>query len=164
MSAVNLLLVQSFIPFGYFNFNGVSWTLSVEAFFYLTFPFLIWASLKLNIRKNLNKSIVVFIVIWIGLFILNMSLEEKGAFFVWMLHIFPVARLFEFSIGILLGLIFIEKSKKVVVNRKLFTIIELFSLILFLCSILLSAHLDVGIVRGVYFVPIWCIIIYIFCL
>lgn len=35
MSVINLSLVQSFVPSQgtYFNFNGVSWTLSVEAFF-----------------------------------------------------------------------------------------------------------------------------------
>ena len=42
MSIVNLSLLQSFVPNQgtYFNFNGVSWTLSVEMFFYITFPFL----------------------------------------------------------------------------------------------------------------------------
>jgi len=40
----NLLLVQAWIPLSpwYFSFNGVSWSISTEFFFYLAFPLLIW--------------------------------------------------------------------------------------------------------------------------
>lgn len=41
--AANLLLVHGWVPSAsyYFSFNGVSWSISTEAFFYLAFPFLI---------------------------------------------------------------------------------------------------------------------------
>jgi len=42
--AANLLLVHGWIPSAsyYFSFNGVSWSISTEVFFYLVFPFLIY--------------------------------------------------------------------------------------------------------------------------
>jgi peptidoglycan/LPS O-acetylase OafA/YrhL len=43
VAAANLFLVHGWIPSAsyYFSFNGVSWSISTEAFFYLAFPFLI---------------------------------------------------------------------------------------------------------------------------
>jgi peptidoglycan/LPS O-acetylase OafA/YrhL len=43
IAAANLLLFHGWIPSAsyYFSFNGVSWSISTEAFFYLAFPFLI---------------------------------------------------------------------------------------------------------------------------
>lgn len=164
MSAINLLLVQSFIPIQstYFNFNGVSWTLSVEAFFYLTFPFLLWAFTKLKVSQNIIKSLLVFFVVWVVLFQLNRNLNEDNHFYIWMLHIFPLARLFEFSTGMLLGLIFIKNSEKTILNKKIINVLELLCLLLFVGLLLISEKLDVGTVRGVYFVPLWCLLIYIF--
>lgn len=164
ISAINLLLVQSFIPDRgtYFNFNGVSWTLSVEAVFYLLLPFLLWIFTKIKIKTNILKSILVLIAVWIVLFILNANLNEDSHFLVWLLHIFPLTRLFEFSTGILLALIFVEKSNRVTVNKTRFTIIEILSLLLFVGALLASVGLDIGIVGGVYFVPTWCMLIYTF--
>ncbi|MGG0454268.1 acyltransferase [Priestia megaterium] len=165
MSAINLSLIQSFVPSQstYFNFNGVSWTLSVEAFFYLTFPFLLWYFSRIKVSKHIGKSLGTLILIWVALFILNMNLDENKHVFVWLLHIIPVARLFEFTTGIILGLIFLSKiQKKSGLNKKLFSGLETFSLILFLGSMALSTQFDIGAVRGGFFIPIWCILIYIF--
>lgn len=62
----------------------------------------------------------------------------------------------------LLGLIYVKKSDKTIVNNTLFNILVLSCLLLFIGLLLYSKELDVGIVRGVYFVPIWCLLIYTF--
>lgn len=165
MSLINLLLVQSFIPNQgtYFNFNSVSWTLSVEAVFYISLPFLLWIFSKINVRTNIVKSILILIAVWTILFILNAKLSENNHFLVWLLHIFPISRLFEFSAGILLALIFVENSKKLKsINMTIFTVFEILILLFFVVALLFSVSLDVGIVRGVYFVPIWCLLIFTF--
>jgi peptidoglycan/LPS O-acetylase OafA/YrhL len=43
IAAANLFLIHGWIPAAsyYFSFNGVSWSISTEVFFYLAFPFLI---------------------------------------------------------------------------------------------------------------------------
>ncbi|WP_028549054.1 acyltransferase family protein [Paenibacillus sp. UNC451MF] len=164
MSSINLLLIQSFFPnqATYFNFNGVSWTLSVEAIFYLTFPFLVWIFTKLRMNKNVFRAFFLFLAIWIALLLLNAKLTEDNSFYVWLLHIFPVARLFEFACGAVLGLIFVEKFSGVNQVKSKFTVLELLSVGLFIVLLVVSRGVDVGIVRGVYFVPIWCLLIFVY--
>ncbi|MFE5320224.1 acyltransferase family protein [Paenibacillus sp. NPDC056579] len=167
MSAINLMLIHSFIPSQatYFNFNGVSWTLSVESVFYLTFPFIIWLFTKFRVTRNVLKSLIVLFAAWLIMFLLNMNLDADNNLWVWMLHIFPITRLFEFMTGVLLGIIFIEQSTnklKFVNNTKLFHWLELLSLLSFVISLVLSKQMSPAIVRGVYFVPVWCFLIYVF--
>lgn len=164
MSLINLFLVQSFIPNQgtYFNFNGVSWTLSVEAFFYLSFPFLMWLFKKVRLDYHLFKTSLIFFLVWIILFGLNKNVNEGNHFDIWLLHIFPISRLFEFSVGMLLGLIFVKKINKPAVNQALFSIWELFSILLFIGAFLYSISMDVGTIRGVYYLPVWCLLIIIF--
>lgn len=165
MSIINLLLVQSFVPNEgtYFNFNGVSWTLSVEAVFYLTFPFLLWMFSKLKVAKHTVFTISVIGVVCVILFLLNMSLDENNEFLKWLLHIFPVARLFEFSTGIILGLFFVKRnSGRGTSKYNIVTSLEFLSVGAFFAALWFSVGLDVGIVRGVFFVPVWCLLIYVF--
>ena len=165
MSVINLTLIQSFVPnqATYFNFNGVSWTLSVEMFFYLTFPFLLFFFSKINIKKHVFISISVLCVVWLGIFHTKLNLDENNTFYVWLLHIFPVARLFEFAAGIMLGLIFVSRFKKgQVVNKKTFSWLEFMAITVFLGSMAYSVNFGVGAVRGGFFIPVWCLLIYVF--
>jgi peptidoglycan/LPS O-acetylase OafA/YrhL len=164
MSGVNLLLIQSFFPSPgtYFNFNGVSWTLSVEVFFYLNFPFLIWIFMKMKVDKHVGKSLIAITLVWGILLLLNQSLGEHYNIYVWMLHILPIARLFEFALGIILGLIFISRKNNSSSRKYLYSILELACVVLSIVMVLFSAKLSVGIVRSVYYIPLWCVLIYIF--
>ncbi|MBO1512371.1 acyltransferase family protein [Metabacillus bambusae] len=162
MSIINLSLIQSFSPSSatYFNFNGVSWTLSVEAFFYLTFPFLIFNIRKLKIHNYKFISILLLTIVWIGLFVLNFNLNESNHFLIWALHIFPVARLFEFITGIVLGLIFVKTQNNW--SSEKHSIAEISAVLLFMVALLISVNLHTGAVRGGFFIPVWCILVYIF--
>jgi peptidoglycan/LPS O-acetylase OafA/YrhL len=164
MSGVNLLLVHSFFPSPgtYFNFNGVSWTLSVEAFFYLTFPFLLWTLLKIDMKKHIGKLLIFISAVWGILLVLNQSLGEQYSIYVWMLHIFPVARLFEFSLGIILGLIFVSRENNHYLKDSVFSILELLCVGLCIGMVLYSSNFSIGIVRSVYYIPLWCVLIYTF--
>ncbi len=100
----SLLLVQAWIPIldTTFAFNGVSWSLSAEFFFYLVFPLLIWQS-NLPARRLANLTItllsVTFFVALSGLFNLpemacgTVSYHE-------LLYAGPLCRVFEFTLGI----------------------------------------------------------------
>lgn len=101
--------------------------------------------------------------IWLGLFSFNLNLDENNHFIIWMLHIFPVARLFEFATGMILGLIFVTKVRKgKALDKKLFSGLETLTLVLFIGLMAVSTQFDVGAIRGGFFIPIWCILIYVF--
>ena len=126
----NLTLIHSFIPFGNISFNGVSWSLSNELFFYVLFPFLIFIVLK---YFTIQRMIVVAISLWlifIGIFLF--ILPQNSSFTTWLSYYFPGVRVFEFIIGIILGLLFFKvKEKGLRLSKLVFNLLEISSIVLF---------------------------------
>lgn len=113
-SLSNLFLVQAWIPDNSYldSANGVSWSLSVDLLYYLTFPALIFLARK--VRDNL---------LWLTLIgtvalVILMPLVSKtflpatpqwiwgeGASWtqIWFVYLFPPVRLLEFFVGMLLA-------------------------------------------------------------
>lgn len=116
----NLTLTQSWIPYPsyFFSYNGVSWSLSTELFFYAMFPLLI-----INIRKNWPLKLL-FSVSLLGLSFLIISITRPPAVITgdiitsasW-LYIWPPARLLEFVFGMLAGLVVMQKSDSLLDSR-----------------------------------------------
>lgn len=105
--ALNLLLLQSYVPYRNinFDFNGVTWTLSLEITFYLLF---------LYFRKISNKQLIITILL---LLFIKISLEtfwyiySIQAYKHWLFFVFPLFRLPEFLIGILLCRLYLENKQ-----------------------------------------------------
>ena len=94
-----LLLSQSWFssPSVFNALNSVSWSLSCEAFFYLLFPALIFAAVRLPVGvRRLAFAALVFDVIAIPTWVFGPN--------VWLDYIFPPTRLLEFLCGMLLAL------------------------------------------------------------
>lgn len=103
ITPLNLTLIHAWIPSrsAYFSLNGVSWSISTELFFYLCFPVLIrdWSS------AWAKKLMLTFVVLtstvlcgnWLGL--PGLSNESSGLTTHWLVFINPIARLFEFVLG-----------------------------------------------------------------
>lgn len=98
----SFFLLQSWIPVNAFNFafNGVSWSLSAELFFYLVFPLLV-----INYERNWLRNLALsFIPIPVFAFLANyyqlpyQPSETVG--FHGLLYVSPFARVFEFALGI----------------------------------------------------------------
>ncbi|MDR1243422.1 MAG: acyltransferase, partial [Deltaproteobacteria bacterium] len=93
----NFLLVHDWVLIGNIaqTWNGVSWTLSCEWFFYLVAVFLFMRMLKA--RHELHW---ILISLWILLVMLNIiSLTQGWAGMSKFMHMHPVFRLFEFTVG-----------------------------------------------------------------
>jgi peptidoglycan/LPS O-acetylase OafA/YrhL len=101
---LNVLLLQSWVPYKdfFFTLNAVSWSLSVELFFYLSFPLLIWRWKEYWHWKVLIALLMALSMIFIGNYFQLPSWQNTttdiGLDAV--AYINPLARLFEFVLGI----------------------------------------------------------------
>jgi peptidoglycan/LPS O-acetylase OafA/YrhL len=123
----NLLLVQSWIPVAnsYFSYNGISWSISTEVFFYLMFPLMIASFGKRWLFWLLASAIVS-----IGFF----AMANNGAFplesgdhvsITGLIYINPAVRLFEFVLGMCCCLFWKRlQSVRLPDSALLFTVLE----------------------------------------
>ena len=106
---LNLTLLQAFIPDRAINFafNGVTWTLSVEMFFYVCF---------ILIQKMSDRSVLR---LFTALLLIKLALEslwvfyDLNAFTHWLFFVFPVFRLPEFLLGVLICRLYFKSPSSV---------------------------------------------------
>lgn len=158
----NMLLIHSFIPFGNVSFNGVSWSLSDEMFFYATFPFCIL--FFLNYLQGILRKMLFILGIWIMTILLIITtFPEPSNFNTWFAYFFPGVRLVEFLVGIFLGLVFIEKEKYLSKLPKIiFSILEILTLTLLVVMILIAPIFIQNLRYGLIFIPFWANLIFVF--
>lgn len=104
----NFLLMQSFIPVAhtYWGYNAVSWSISTEAFFYVSFLFL--SLLKPKYLLSL------FLMLTFTLVASHLYEFESRDFMVWSYYINPISRSVDFIAGILLYHLYeYSKDKKI---------------------------------------------------
>lgn len=115
----NLLLVHAWIPKSayYFSYNGVSWSVSTEAFFYLAFPLLLisWQRtwwLKFG-AACLGLALVFIIVDRSGLPAYGSPLGTEGHLATQhgLLYIHPATRIFEFILGMVAATVW-QKARR----------------------------------------------------
>jgi peptidoglycan/LPS O-acetylase OafA/YrhL len=103
------LLLQAWVPLPeiFFGYNGPSWSLSAEAFFYLLFPLIIGPALRASRPGRwiggliLAMATIVISLVTVGTSI-SASLGIPDGAVTYLLYIFPPYRLLEFAIGVLL--------------------------------------------------------------
>jgi len=127
---LHLLLLQSWIPGYPITLNTPGWSLSVEAFFYFCFPFLlIW------VYKQKTKSLIIFsIIFWIATqFVLLNLLNSEAYAPKTKLHDFiyynPVMHLNTFIMGLLCGVYFKKYGEKRISSKNGFWLILSFVVI-----------------------------------
>lgn len=118
---LTLSLLQAWAPQGALTWNSVSWSLSVEAFFYLLFPFLLSRSKKLS-TTSLSLGILALWLISLSLSFGYVVLHPDGLdkvnspettlFWKNILSFNPLVRLPEFMIGMLTGRLFLAGVAK----------------------------------------------------
>ncbi|MDQ2785519.1 MAG: acyltransferase [Chloroflexota bacterium] len=97
---LTLFLLQAWVPVNRVQtaFNGVSWSLSVEFFFYLCFPLLLW-----RWRRTWHVKLAAsFLLVCGSILVANDWLPHlpRGAAVPDVVYFFPPARLWEFVVGV----------------------------------------------------------------
>jgi peptidoglycan/LPS O-acetylase OafA/YrhL len=100
-------LTQAWSPATACKWNCPGWTLSVEAFFYALFPFLLAPLVLLPVRKLVGLAATVWLIALIGpgYVALGLPASDRLDFYV---STTPIARLPEFVIGMAAGLAFLR--------------------------------------------------------
>lgn len=125
--ASNVLLLQAwFNDFRYvFSFNAVSWSISVEAFFYAVFPLLIY---RIEQTWPIKLVLCTFIVALLCLFYQDqfaMGLIPESRFPSWVIIQFnPLARLLEFMVGMTAFVLWRKYLQEISISRSVWTVIE----------------------------------------
>ena len=113
---MGISLQQAWFPSKAMSFNTPAWSITVEWFFYLCFPFIFNRFYK---RPNISFIIAATLIIWlISQYILHYLLDSSfyngfpspsHSF----IHYFPLLHLNEFLIGNVTGLLFIKYLRKI---------------------------------------------------
>jgi peptidoglycan/LPS O-acetylase OafA/YrhL len=161
---LNLLLLQSWVssPNYYFSLNAVSWSLSVELFFYFSFILLVGCSTKTLIRLAL---VLLILIVTLAAYIIFKGggswTAENGDLKLshWVFYINPIVRSLDFITGLLIYRISFTK-----VYKKYSSFNEIFSIfLLFLGTYIFSAYQFPEILRSqLLYLPLIAYVIYSF--
>jgi peptidoglycan/LPS O-acetylase OafA/YrhL len=120
-SLLVLTLLQAWVPPAALTWNAVAWSLSVEAFFYVLFPFL----MLLLMRRSQPQLLLIAVASWLtslafsgSYVVLNpdhltvVNADVLGAFWLNALKFNPLARLPEFLLGMACGFLFLRSRRE----------------------------------------------------
>lgn len=165
----NIMLLQSWYPNGQgaFSYNGVSWTLSCELFFYLTLPFVLLACSRRALQTKTTLILIVMILIMFLIWLVSWSAGHdlvEYSFKWWFYVISPYLRWMDFLFGISLGYAFLKVKSVRPTRPNMFSLIEILSLVSVVgfYFYFLYADLPFKWSYGAYFNPLFGVIIYIF--
>ncbi|EFC7604137.1 acyltransferase [Escherichia coli] len=127
----NVFLVQSFIPIQdyYFSFNSVSWSISCEMFFYVSFCFLT------RLKTKYLACVLLFVLVINFYFLINPPITISQH---WLFYINPVFRIGDFIIGMMLCRVFINTSARP--NNTVCSIIEIASILSLLLTVYIATN------------------------
>ncbi len=131
-------LLQAWVPIYRVQtaFNGVSWSLSVECFFYLCFPLLLW-----RWRQTWRVKLAFTFLLTAGaIFVADRGLPylPRGAEVRDVVYFFPLTRLWEFAVGVATAHLWRAVQPRVRCGRRLGTALEVLAVAIVLIVMVLS--------------------------
>lgn len=174
-AGIDALLLQSFFPTEgvYYSWNGVAWYLSVCAFLYFVFPWVLRRFKKDKTEKEFIKDGLLLFALQVVLSVgfsggLKLVHIGNNKLVTWFTYIFPVMRLIDFVIGCKLGLVYkkrIEKMSEANEDKGFYTTLEICAIaILCFCVFLCGNKVisEVGLNKSALWTIPVCLTIYLF--
>jgi peptidoglycan/LPS O-acetylase OafA/YrhL len=168
-----IFLLQSYFPNGIqvFAFNSLAWFISDLVLFYFLTPFILFYFHKLHIVEHLKTLLMLLVMIFfceISLAYLFNNSMEGYTFGWWFFYISPYFRIFDYIIGLVLGLVFMSSdgffTLRMSINRILFSALEVISILFFVYSFYWVRFFSQypPLVMGAYFIPFCVFVIFVF--
>jgi peptidoglycan/LPS O-acetylase OafA/YrhL len=158
----NLLLIQSYIPHLAiaFSFDGVAWSLSDEATFYVVFPWLMqgWHAVAAHFRRW--HVILMMSVLWVSL--VAVLVPYHSSWQSWIAYIFPGTRLVDFFIGAGAALLFHRTQWNPQASYRQWTIWEVAALLFAFSTIAVGPHIEQSLRFSALYLPAWAVILWVF--
>ena len=159
--AAQALLVQSWIasvPI-YFGVNGPAWSISVEAFFYLLFPFVAFGLLRAFRASPPHIVLLGAGALWLVQALLLWPVH--AAVDDWRWYVFPPSRLVDFVVGMLVGIAFLRSDQ-----RKRWPLhatgIEMLAIAGVCLAVYVSPFVPLSMRFSAWVMPAWCAVIFVF--
>lgn len=145
LAIANLLLVHSWYPAmgSFFSFNQVTWAVSTEVFFYLSFPLLIKDFENTWMRKLLLSFLIMLaIVMFCNFMSLPFALDVPSDVIsrTGLVYINPLCRLFEFIVGMCVAVIWKKYEGRISLSRKVGTLLE----VIVVCIAVTTVYISVS--------------------
>lgn len=100
---LSLLLIQSWFPPVAYTWNSPAWSLSVESFFFLIFPFVMWRLRHLS-AKGIHRGLVLLFAALMAIYLMfDFFNPPLGTYMATFARTFPLFYLPEFVFGILVA-------------------------------------------------------------
>jgi peptidoglycan/LPS O-acetylase OafA/YrhL len=163
-TALEILLLQAWIPAAALSWNAVGWSLSVEAFFYLVFPFALLRFQRLE-RKRLLFLIVVCALLSNAVSIGYTILRPDGVIhpgadvytsWIGFVKFFPLMRLPEFLMGMACGLLFLKSPR----NPRLGSALVVAGVLAIAAVALFASRLPYAVIHTALLSPAFAAIVY----
>ncbi len=128
MLVINIFLLESWIPYKFDNIAYAGWFLSTLMFLnFITIP-LRKLMLKLNKNDNVLKNFILIIICIFFLFLYSIIVPRNND--IYFFYCFPLYRIFEYFLGMILASIYMKTKENKLLNNKsimltiIFTILE----------------------------------------
>lgn len=131
----NMFLIHSWISDQsyYFSFNGVSWFLSTYLFLsFVTVPILYLVNRISKKKKSIVYLIILIFILYVGNLTITHYVLSHGLNPEFYINVFPPSRVFEYSIGIIVGSLMYRIKLDFKYDKYIFTLFELLSVVIFL--------------------------------
>lgn len=132
---VNIFLLQSWFPKAefYWSFNAVSWYLSTAMLCYFAFPYIrdrvnriesirliVIQIIAVVVMQSIVSALLLLFNDWVNKIPITISDDLTK----YITYICPIYRLGDFYLGCLLGYVYNEKGKNLLLNKRMMSIIE----------------------------------------